>query len=105
MVKTFVAAREPACDGGPTDDAVATHVVAIVASLKDALEEMRPLTKEQEEFLRSHHKAISMVVDLETQLLKRKAQERLQDAGGLDLAEARSEILRRIARFKAASSG
>ncbi len=104
MVKIGADAPGGAKNRESGDDAIVAHVAAIVASLKEALEEMRPLTKEQEDLLRSHHKAITMVVDLETQLVKRAAQGRSDSAAALDLAAARSEILRRIARFKAASS-
>ena len=104
MAKIEAEASDGAKHSEPGDDAIVAHVAAIVASLKEALEEMRPLTKEQEDLLRSHHKAISMVVDLETQLVKRGAQRRSDSAAALDLAAARSEILRRIARFNAASS-
>jgi hypothetical protein len=82
------------------DDAIARQIAATVTSLKATLEEMQPLTKQQEDFLRSHHKAILMVIDLESQLEKRHAQLRVREANGLDLDSARTEILRRIARFK-----
>ena len=86
------------------DDAVGDQISALVSKLRTNLEASAPISDAEAKQLRAHHMMISMVVDLETLIAKRRAETREQAGGALDLEAARSEILRRIARFKAAAA-
>lgn len=93
---------------GPTaaeaDDPIGDQIHALLASLRATLESSEPVSEADAKALRTHHMAISMVVDVETLIAKRQAEARERNGRALDLGAARSEILRRIARFKAAAS-
>lgn len=90
--------------GEASEDAVGDQIAALIAKLRANLEAATPVSDAEAKQLRAHHMMISMVVDLETLIAKRRAETRERAGDALDLEAARSEILRRIARFKAAAS-
>jgi hypothetical protein len=82
---------------------MATNLTAEIMRLRNA-EKHRPLEAHEVEVVRSFQKAVLMVLDFETRLLKRRVEARRQTGGRLDLAGARAEIARRLDRLSAEGS-
>ncbi|WP_157982117.1 hypothetical protein [Oceanicella sp. SM1341] len=77
-------------------------LAAAIADLRDEAGQDPATARARLDLIRSHHKALQTVIDIEVSLEKRSKEPGGAGAGALDLDAARTEVWRRVARLQGA---
>lgn len=84
-------------------DELATSLTSVIMRLRAQADGDRALERDEIELIKSHQKAVLMVLDFEAQLFKRRIGAAIAGDRAIDLDAARAEIVSRLSRLADAS--
>ena len=80
-------------------DELATSLTSVIMRLRAQADGGKALEREELDLIKSHQKAVLVVMDFEAQLFKRRIGAAVASKRPIDLDAARAEIGRRLARL------